>query len=69
MKMSNPYDLSNAAFRAAQRKQLSVTDRKDRWFTRAENVSGDVDRQNTCLLVIALALLSGAAGACLVAGI
>ena len=67
--MSNPYDLSNAAFRAAQRKQLSVTDRKDRWFTRAENVSGDVDRQNTCLLVIALALLSGAAGACLVAGI
>jgi len=67
--MSNPYDLSNAAFRAAQRKQLSVTDRKDRWFTRAENVSGDVDRQNICLAVIALALLSGAAGACLVAGI
>ena len=67
--MSNPYDMSNAAYRAAQRKQIGVAERKNRWFTRAENVSGDVDRQNTCLLVIALALLSGAAGACLVAGI
>ena len=67
--MSNPYDLSNAAFRAAQRKQIGVAERKNRWFTRAENVSGDVDRQNTCLAVIALAMLAGAAGGCLAMGV
>jgi hypothetical protein len=67
--MSNPYDMSNAAYRAAQRKQIGVAERKNRWFTRAERVAGDVDRQNTCLAVIALALLAGAAGACLAMGV